>query len=56
VTFKNGSTKEFSFCESGLYIESGDWVVVDTGGGYDVGKVSLSGELVRLQMKKKENR
>ena len=54
VTFKNGSTKEFTFCESGLHIETGDWVVVDTGGGYDVGKVSLSGELVRLQMKKKK--
>lgn len=54
VSFKNGSSKEFSFCESGLFIESGDWVVVDTGGGYDVGKVSLSGELVRLQMKKKK--
>jgi cell fate regulator YaaT (PSP1 superfamily) len=54
VSFKNGSSKEFSFCEKGLFIDSGEWVVVDTGGGYDVGKVSLSGELVRLQMKKKK--
>jgi cell fate regulator YaaT (PSP1 superfamily) len=54
VSFKNGSTKEFSFCETGIFIETGDWVVIDTGGGYDVGKVSLSGELVRLQMRKKK--
>jgi cell fate regulator YaaT (PSP1 superfamily) len=28
--------------------------VVDSGNGYDVGRISLSGELVRLQMKKKK--
>jgi cell fate regulator YaaT (PSP1 superfamily) len=28
-------------------------VVVDSGNGYDVGRISLSGELVKLQMKKK---
>ena len=32
---------------------TGDMVVVETASGYDVGRISLSGELVRLQMKKK---
>ena len=32
---------------------TGDMVVVEASNGYDVGRVSLSGELVRLQMKKK---
>ena len=53
VSFKNGSRKEFFKNDHGLDIHTGDWVVVQTGSGYDVGQVSLSGELVRLQMKKK---
>lgn len=54
VSFKNGSRKDFFKNESDLEIHTGDWVVVHTGSGYDVGEVSLSGELVRLQMKKKK--
>ena len=34
--------------------ETGDNVVVEAGTGYDVGTITLSGELVRLQMKKKK--
>ena len=53
VSFKNGSRKEFFRIKPDSFYETGDWVVVDTGGGYDVGQVSLSGELVLLQLKKK---
>lgn len=54
ATFKNGSRKDFFKIEYPVLVQSGDWIVVDTGGGYDVGRVSLTGELVRLQMKKKK--
>lgn len=54
VSFKNGARKTFYKTNEYLRIETGDLVVVDTGyGGYDVGRVSLMGELVKLQMKKK---
>ena len=53
ISFKNGSRKEFYKNDAQLDIHTGDWVVVQTGSGYDVGQVTLSGELVRLQMKKK---
>lgn len=53
VSFKNGSRKGFFRLPQHLKIYTGDMAVVETGNGYDVGKVSLSGELVRLQMKKK---
>ncbi len=56
VSFKNGSRKDFYFNPPYANAVTGDTVVVDTGtgNGYDIGKVSLSGELVRLQMKKKK--
>lgn len=53
VSINNGASKEYCFTDKGLVINTGDFVVIDTGSGYDVGKVSLSGELVRLQLKKK---
>ena len=53
VSFKNGSRKDFYQLPRRLRVDSGDMVVVDSGSGYDVGRVSLTGELVRLQMKKK---
>lgn len=53
VSFKNGSHKEFFFNPDYTQAVTGDWVAVDTGAGYDIGKVTLSGEMVRLQMKKK---
>jgi cell fate regulator YaaT (PSP1 superfamily) len=54
VTFKNGSRKEFFKNPTSSNTVTGDYVLVDTPkGGYDLGKISLSGELVRLQMKKK---
>jgi cell fate regulator YaaT (PSP1 superfamily) len=56
VSFKNGSHKDFYHNPPFTHATTGDWVLVEIpgGGGYDIGKVSLSGDLVRLQMKKKE--
>lgn len=53
VSFKNGSRKSFYRKHDYLPTITGDWVVVETGTGFDIGVISLSGELVRLQMKKK---
>src|SRR5690554_2740462 len=52
VRFK-GSRKEFFINHENLYLEMGEMVVVESStSGYDVGHVSLMGELVRLQLKK----
>ncbi len=53
ISFKNGSRKGFYKNEGNNRAITGDTVAVETGTGFDIGKVSLSGELVRLQMKKK---
>jgi cell fate regulator YaaT (PSP1 superfamily) len=52
VRFKNGR-KEFFKNEDSLSLYEGDTIVVEAATGYDVGVVCLSGELVRLQMQKK---
>lgn len=54
VSFKNGARKGFYVNQSFSYAVTGDNVVVEAGTGYDVGTITLSGELVRLQMKKKK--
>lgn len=52
VSFKNGSRKEFY--KNPNHLTSGDTVLVEVqGGGFDIGVISLSGDLVRLQLKKK---
>lgn len=52
VRFK-GSRKDFFINVDNLYLEMGEMVIVEPStGGYDVGHVSLTGELVRLQLKK----
>ncbi|NJI75534.1 cell fate regulator YaaT (PSP1 superfamily) [Sphingobacterium sp. JUb78] len=52
VRFK-GSRKDFFVNSDNLYLEIGEMVAVEpTTGGYDIGHVSLTGELVRLQLKK----
>ncbi|MCY7328927.1 MAG: hypothetical protein LH618_10290, partial [Saprospiraceae bacterium] len=57
VSFKNGARKEFFKNPPFTRTTTGDWVLVEsTSGGYDVGTVTLSGELVRLQMKRKRVR
>ena len=53
VSFKNGSRKSFFHHNPHSHAVTGDMVVVESGAGMDVGKFSLSGDLVRLQMKKK---
>ncbi len=55
VSFKNGAHKEFYRNMHHLLIDTHDIVLVESGtGGYDVGVVSLTGELVKLQMKRKK--
>ena len=53
VSFKQGSRKDFFRNTTLQYFEKGDYVSVEGVSGFDVGEVSLTGELVRLQMKKK---
>jgi len=53
VSFKNGARKDFFYNPPYTRASTGDMVVVESSNGYDVGRVSLSGELVRLKMKKK---
>ena len=51
VRFK-GSKKQFYKNINHLELFTGDKVIVDSDVGYDVGEVSLAGELVKLQLKK----
>ncbi|MDB5228894.1 MAG: hypothetical protein JWN78_3087 [Bacteroidota bacterium] len=53
VSFKNGSRKGFYRNEKRIDLYTGDYVIVEAVAGYDLGQITLSGELVRLQMKKK---
>lgn len=53
VTFNNGSRKEFYRNNTLQSFTKGDMVAVEGVSGFDVGMVNISGELVRLQMKKK---
>lgn len=55
VRFK-GSRKSFYRFGKDLELHIGDVVVVEATSGYDVGVVSLSGELVKLQMDRKKVR
>jgi len=52
IRFKNGR-KEFFRNSNDLDITTGDAVVVDVPNGHHLGHVSLMGELVKLQMRKK---
>ena len=52
VRFKNGR-KDFYANETGSELFQGDIVATEASPGHDIGVVSLSGELVRMQMKKK---
>ena len=53
VRFKNGR-KEFFKNKNNLNVHMGDNVAVEGTSGHDIGVVSLKGELVRLQMRKKK--
>ncbi|MBP8114328.1 MAG: hypothetical protein KAY50_03165 [Chitinophagaceae bacterium] len=53
VTFNQGTRKDF-FRNPALHnYEKGDLISVEGISGFDVGEVSLTGEIVRLQMKKR---
>ena len=54
VSFKNGSRKEFFKNTQGISLMTGDMVAVETDSGFDVGRISLSGELARLQSAKRK--
>ena len=51
VQFKN-TRKGFYVNSTGLPLEIGDMVAVEAAHGHDIGRVSLTGALVRLQMRK----
>ncbi|WP_336515235.1 regulatory iron-sulfur-containing complex subunit RicT [Pollutibacter soli] len=53
ISFNNGSRKEFYRNNTLQTFLKGDLITVEGVSGFDVGTVSLSGELVRLQMKKR---
>lgn len=53
VRFKNGR-KDFYRYPSGVTLAMGDAVATESSPGHDVGIVSLVGELVKVQMKKKK--
>jgi cell fate regulator YaaT (PSP1 superfamily) len=52
IRFKN-SRKDFYRNVNNLQLNVGDVVAVEATGGHDIGVISISGELVRLQMKKR---
>lgn len=54
VKFK-GARKEFFLNNDNIYLEIGELIAVEgPTGGYDIGHVSLTGELVRMQMKRRK--
>ncbi|HEY0679858.1 MAG TPA: regulatory iron-sulfur-containing complex subunit RicT [Chitinophagaceae bacterium] len=53
VSFNNGSRKDFFKNTTVHLFEKGDIVSVEGVSGFDVGTVSLTGEVVRIQLKKK---
>ncbi len=53
VSFNNGSRKDFFRNVTLQQFEKGDMVSVEGVSGFDVGEISLTGEIVRLQMKKR---
>ncbi len=52
VSFNKGSRKDFFRNNTNNILEKGQWIAVEGISGFDLGQVSLTGELVKLQMKK----
>ena len=52
VSFKGGSRKDYYINDRRIDLVKGDYICVEGSGGYDIGQVSLKGELVKLQLKK----
>jgi cell fate regulator YaaT (PSP1 superfamily) len=53
ISFNNGSRKDFFRNTTMQFFEKGDMVSVEGVSGFDVGMINLTGEIVRLQLKKK---
>ena len=53
VSFNQGTRKDFFRNATLQHYEKGDMISVEGVSGFDVGEVSLTGEIVRLQMKKR---
>jgi cell fate regulator YaaT (PSP1 superfamily) len=53
VSFNNGSRKDFFRNVTLHQFDKGDFISVEGVSGFDVGEISLTGEIVRLQMKKR---
>jgi cell fate regulator YaaT (PSP1 superfamily) len=53
ISFNNGSRKDFYRNSTTQVFDKGDMVSIEGVSGFDVGSVSLTGEVVRLQLKKK---
>jgi len=53
VSFNQGSRKDYFRNTTLQQLEKGDLICVEGVSGFDVGEVSLTGEVVRIQMKKK---
>lgn len=53
VSFNKGTRKDFFRNPTLQQFEKGDMIAVEGVSGFDVGEVSLTGEIVRLQMKKR---
>ena len=54
VSFNNGSRKDFYRNNNLQFFEKGELICVEGVSGFDLGEVSLTGEIVRIQLKKKE--
>src|SRR6201992_3654966 len=54
VSFNKGSRKDYFRNSSLQQYEKGELITVEGVSGFDVGEVTLTGEIVRLQLKKKE--
>ncbi len=53
ISFNQGSRKDYFRNITLQHFEKGDMVTVEGVSGFDVGEISLTGEIVRLQMKKR---
>jgi cell fate regulator YaaT (PSP1 superfamily) len=57
VSFKSGARKDFFRKPEYVHVHTGDFVAVESSSsGYDIGKISLSGELVKLQLRKQRKK
>ncbi|CAN5615811.1 regulatory iron-sulfur-containing complex subunit RicT [soil metagenome] len=52
VSFNNGSRKDFFRNNTNHFFEKGEMIAVEGVSGFDVGSVNMTGELVRIQLKK----